>query len=212
MRKGLKTVLLLGTIFLTAMLVNAQDTKLPAPDKKGGSTMMEAFWQRKSDRTFSDKKLSEKELGNQLWAACGVNRPENGKRTNPTARNLQEVSVYAFLPDRVCRYEHKTHSLKTVAKGDHRNLLAKGQDFVLQAPVTLLVVVDMALYGKRDEVAVSMGAADAGIVSQNINLCCAAFGLSTVTRGTMDREAITKLLGLTADQMPILNNPVGHSK
>lgn len=212
MCKELKTLLLLGTIFLTTVSANAQETKLPAPDKKGGSSVMEALWQRKTERTFSDKKLSEKELANLLWAACGVNRPENEKRTNPTARNLQEVTVYAFLPDRVCLYEHKTHTLKTIAKGDHRNLLAMGQNFVLQAPVTLLMVVDMALYTKRDEVAVTMGAADAGIVSQNINLYCAAFGLNTVTRATMDRTAIAKLLGLTPDQIPILNNPVGHSK
>jgi hypothetical protein len=33
MRKALKTVLLLS-IFLMAMVVNAQDIKLPAPDKK----------------------------------------------------------------------------------------------------------------------------------------------------------------------------------
>ena len=132
MCKELKTLLLLGTIFLTTVSVNAQDTKLPAPDKKGGSSVMEALWQRKTERTFSDKKLSEKELANLLWAACGVNRPENEKRTNPnpTARNLQEVTVYAFLPDRVCLYEHKTHTLKTIAKGDHRNLLAMGQNFV----------------------------------------------------------------------------------
>ena len=174
--------------------------------------MMEALWQRKTDRTFSDKKLSEKELANLLWAACGINRPENGKRTNPTARNLQEISLYVFFPEHVCLYDHKTHSLKTVATGDHRKLLATGQDFVLQAPVTLLTVVDMSKYTKRDEVALTMAAADAGIVSQNINLFCAAFGLNTVTRGSMDREAISKLLGLTADQMPVLNNPVGHSK
>ena len=207
-----QTMLLIASMLCTAVAANAQDTKLPAPDKKGGSSMMEALWQRKTDRTFSDKKLSEKELANLLWATCGINRPENGKRTNPTARNLQEICLYVFFPERVCLYDHKTHSLKTVATGDHRKLLATGQDFVLKAPVTLLTVVDMSKYTKRDEVALTMAAADAGIVSQNINLFCAAFGLNTVTRGSMDREAISKLLGLTADQMPVLNNPVGHSK
>ena len=174
--------------------------------------MMETLWNRKSERTFTNKQLSDQDLSNLLWAACGINRTENGKRTNPTARNKQEVSVYAFFADRVCLYDYKTHALKTVAKGDYRKLLAKGQDFVLKAPVTLLLVVNLNMYDKIEDSSFLMGAADAGIVSQNINLFCAAYGLSTVTRATMDNDAIEQLLGLVDNQFPLLNNPVGYSK
>ena len=52
--------------------------------------------------------------------------------------------------------------------------------------------------------------ADAGIVSENINVFCAAAGLATVTRGTMDSEALVRLFGLDASFMPILNNAVGY--
>lgn len=197
---------------LTSLSGKAQEIKLPVPDKTGGISVMEAFWQRKTDRKFSNKVLSEKELSNLLWAACGVNRADSGKRTNPTANNAQEISVYVFLSDCVCMYDHSTHSLKTVVDGDHRNILAMGQDFVLQVPVTLVIVVDMEKFGDRYEMMQPMGAADAGIVSQNINLFCAAYGLCTVTRGTMNREAVSKLLGLTEKQIPMLNNPVGHGK
>lgn len=210
--KKLKVLLLLTAIISTTLVSSAQDKKLPAPDKKGGSSLMEALWNRKSERTFANKQLSDQDLSNLLWAACGINRAENGKRTNPTARNKQEVSVYAFFADRVCLYDHKTHSLKTVAKGDHRKLIAKGQDFVLTAPVTLLLVVNLNMYDKIEDIAFLTGDADAGIVSQNINLFCAAYGLSTVTRATMDHEAIQKLLGLVDNQYPALNNPVGYSK
>ena len=45
-----------------------------------------------------------------------------------------------------------------------------------------------------------------------INLFCAANGLATVPRATMDGEGIRQLLGLDARQIPLLNNPVGYPR
>ena len=53
---------------------------------------------------------------------------------------------------------------------------------------------------------------DAGYVSGNIGLYCAAAQLATVPRASMDKEALTKALHLTETQIPILNNPVGYIK
>jgi len=50
---------------------------------------------------------------------------------------------------------------------------------------------------------------DAGIVSQNISLFCSGTGLITRVRASMDVEALTKALKLTASQIPMLNHPVG---
>ena len=63
-----------------------------------------------------------------------------------------------------------------------------------------------------DEQVKLMGAMDAGIVSQNVNLFCAGVGLSTVPRASMDQEALRKLLKLSDTQVPMMNNPVGYSK
>ena len=52
--------------------------------------------------------------------------------------------------------------------------------------------------------------ADAGIASENINVFCAAAGLATVTRGTMDSEALSRLFGLDTSFKPMLNNAVGY--
>ena len=57
-----------------------------------------------------------------------------------------------------------------------------------------------------------MTAVDVGICTQNICLACAAFGLATVPRASMDREGIRKLLKLSENQQPIMNNPVGYAK
>ena len=189
--------------------VNADKVELLAPDATGGSSVMEAFWQRRSDRAYSDEDLTLKELSNLLWAATGVNR-EDGRRTNPTAINMQEVSIYAFLPQAVYYYNHKDHTLEKKAEGDYRSLVGGRQEFVMGAPLSLVIVEDLTnIAGRDDDRMKTFAACDVGIVSQNINIFCAAYGLATVTRASMDQAAICTLLNLPEHQIPLLNNPVG---
>ena len=80
--------------FALVALAQAADIKLPEPQKTGGMPLMEALNARQTQRTFSAKPLNEQQLANLLWAAFGINR-DNGKRTAPSARNTQEISIYA---------------------------------------------------------------------------------------------------------------------
>jgi hypothetical protein len=41
--------------------------------------------------------LNLKDISDLLWAANGINRPESGKRTAPSARNAQDIDVYAVM-------------------------------------------------------------------------------------------------------------------
>lgn len=191
-------------------IAGAQTTQLPPPELKGGTPMMETLAKRHSERAFSDRTIDMQTLGNMLWAAVGVNRKDEGKRTNPTAMNRQEISVYVFTATEVSLYNAETHSLDRVAEGDHRKLVASRQDFVMQAPVSIVFVGDYAKMGIPGEKSKMMVAVDAGIACQNLNLFCASAGLATVPRATMDGEAIRQLLGLSEMQEPIMNNPVGY--
>lgn len=186
-----------------------QEYQLPAPCNLNNINIMDAFKRRKSDRKFSSDSISIQHLANILWCAVGVNRPEHGMLVNPTTVNLKEVSVYVFLSDGVMLYNAQAHSLKVVSNEDHRHLVASGQAFAQTAPVSLVLVVDFSLMGENKNTWRDYGCADAGIVSQNINLYCAAENLATVTRGTMDHKAISKLLNLKDGQEPVLNNPIG---
>ncbi len=56
------------------------------------------------------------------------------------------------------------------------------------------------------------GAIDAGIVSQNISLFCAATGIKTRPRASMDKGKIAELLALSETQYVFLNHPVGYSE
>ena len=58
----------------------------------------------------------------------------------------------------------------------------------------------------------SMAMVDVGIACQNLNLACTSEGIATVPRATMDVKGISELLGLTAMQLPVMNNPIGYAK
>ena len=89
--------------------------------------------------------------------------------------------------------------------------VAAGQDFAATAPACLILVADLSKLGDASaERTRLMGAADVGIVSQNISLFCAAAGLSTVPRATMDSATLREALGLSEAQLPVLNHPVGY--
>ncbi|OAV71085.1 FMN reductase [NAD(P)H] [Bacteroidales bacterium Barb6] len=186
--------------------------KLNTPDKTRGDAFMQVLANRKSDRTFSEKPLSQQDLSDLLWAANGVNRP-NGMRTAPSAINAQEVDVYVILKEGAYLYDATAHALNPVATGDYRVAVAGGQDFAAVAPVSLVLVADLSRFGgKIGEQSQLMGAVDAGIVCQNINIACAGLGLVTVPRATMDQAVLKSVLKLKDTQLLLMNNPVGYSK
>lgn len=192
--------------------INAQTKKLPAPDMQRKTlSVMETYSQRHSSREYSKRMLSEQDLSDLLWAATGKNR-EDGHLTAPTAMNRQEVVLYVFTERGVSLYNPQNHTLTEVAKGDHRDIVADRQPAVKTAPVMLLMVGDMDKFQSHSEQAMLMVSVDVGIVCQNINIFCSAAGLSTVPRATMNHKAISELLGLTENQIPIINNPVGYPK
>ncbi|GAG37474.1 unnamed protein product, partial [marine sediment metagenome] len=64
-----------------------QAVTLLKPTTQGGMPLMQALNARQSSRKFSDRKLPDQVLSDLLWAAWGVNRPDSGKRTAPSAMN-----------------------------------------------------------------------------------------------------------------------------
>ncbi|MBP7870251.1 MAG: nitroreductase family protein [Candidatus Saccharicenans sp.] len=119
------TVFLLVSLLLTPLFLSAQNPKtikLNEPNKKRGLPVMEALAVRASASQWSTQDLSAQDLSDLLWAANGINRPDNGKKTAPSAMNAQDVDIYVFLKDGAYLYEAKTHSLIEVVSGDQRSL------------------------------------------------------------------------------------------
>jgi SagB-type dehydrogenase family enzyme len=205
------TMVLFIISFVTASwAAESLSIKLPPPNLESGKSLMQSLQARKSSRNFSVKKLPMDVLSNLLWAASGVNRPESGKRTAPSASNRQEIDVYVAMADGLYVYSAKEHLLEPVLKEDIRELTGK-QPFVKDAPLNLIYVADFSkMGGNNAEERKLYSAADAAFIAQNVYLYCASEGLATVVRGFVDREDLAKAMQLPDNQKIILSQTVGY--
>lgn len=183
---------------------------LPAPRLPRGVSLAEALERRASAREFADRALDLPTLAGLLWSACGVNRPQNGHRTAPSARNWQEIDVYVVTAEGIHVYDAARQALRPIDPGDHR--AATGlQDYVARAPVNLVLVADYARMADASNESRNLYAAmDAAFVAQNVYLYCAAAGLACVVRGLVDREALARVLRLAPAQRVIAAQSVGY--
>ena len=186
------------------------DIALPAPRMEGGKPILQALKDRQSSRAFKVEKLPDQVLADLLWAAAGVNRADSGKRTAPSARNWQEIEIYAVMEAGAYLYDAKANSLKAVVKGDIRKLTGT-QDFVATAPLTLVYVADTTkMTGSSPEDHDLYIGVDTGFVSENVYLFCASEGLATVVRGSVDRKAVAEALQLPGHKRVTFAQTVGY--
>ncbi len=205
-----RTLSIFAAAFIAGSLF-AQSIDLPAPQKTGGLPLMDALAKRFTARAFDPKELSPQQLSSLLWAAFGINRPD-GKRTAPSARNFQETDIYVLLKSGAYVYAAKSNKLDLVVAEDIR-ALGGTQDFVKDAPVTLVFVADLAKMGKgSNEDKMNTAHIDVGYISQNVYLFCTSEGLVTGARMSVDRAALGTKLKLRPDQMIILAQSAGYPK
>jgi len=186
--------------------------QLPAPQTEGGKPLMQALKLRATSRAFAPDPLPSQVLSNLLWAAWGINRPDSGKRTAPSARNWQETDVYVVMTAGAYLYDAATNVLKPVAPGDLRALTGS-QEFVKDAPVTLVFVADPArMKGAQADMQQAYAWGDAAFISQNVYLFCASEGLATGVRALVDRAALGHALRLGESQIIAFAQSIGLPK
>jgi SagB-type dehydrogenase family enzyme len=200
-------------MFGFSIQVISQDIVLPAPDRTGGKPLMQALNERQSTRTFTEVKISEQQLSELLWAAWGINRPADKKRTAPSARNMQEVDVYVSMQSGLYLYSAETHTLKQIHNRDIRSLCGT-QDFVATAPLNLIYVADMGKLGKNEgdeitETDLLWSYANTGFIAQNVYLYCASANLGCVVRGMIPKGKLAPEMGLRTNQVIILGHTIG---
>ena len=123
--------------------------------------------------------------------------------------DIETFSSEDLVKSGVYRYDAKENVLVKVCDADLRKAVAGAQSFAATAPVSLLIAADLRdpIYAGARSV---LSSYDAGIVSGNIYLYCAAHNLATVCRASMDRDKLKKGLGLSDNMTLHLNHPVGH--
>ena len=208
---GLIFVVLLASL-CTAYAEELKPIQLLPPQLDKGKLLMQALKDRKTSREFSPDRPSIEVLSNLLWAAWGVNRPDSGKHTAPSAQNKQEIDVYVSTAEGVYLYDPKENLLKPIVSGDTRGYTGL-QDFVKDAPVNLIYVADLSKMSERPEVDKMMWAgADTGFISENVYLFCASEGLATVVRANVDRPKLAEVMKLGPNQKITFAQTVGYPK
>ena len=211
---GFILVSLIVILPMTQNTASAEEQKpiqLSMP-QTAGNPLMQLLAKRSSSREFSSELLPLNILSNMLWAASGINRPDSGKRTAPTASNRQEMDIYVATASGLYFYDAKSSLLKPILAQDIRGLTGT-QAFVKEAAVNLIYVADYSrMSSSSDEVKTMYAGAATGFISQNVYLYCASEGLATVVRAMIDRPALAKVMGLRTDQKIILSQSVGYPK
>jgi SagB-type dehydrogenase family enzyme len=196
--------------------------QLPKPREKGGISVEEAIFGRKSTRRYKDAPLTMEEVSQLLWAAGGktVDGITGATRAYASAGGLHPLEIYLVagnvqgLASGVYRYDWKDHTLSTVKEGDVRKALsaaAYGQGMAEQAPASIVLTAvyprTTSKYGERGESRyVPM---DAGGAGQNVHLQAESLGLGTVMMGAFQDDAVRKALGI-GDETPLYIMPVGR--
>jgi SagB-type dehydrogenase family enzyme len=192
--------------------------ELPAPQKNLEFPLMQALAHRRTKRKWTAEPLSEQELSNLLWAACGITQVETkrskSKRTAPSASNAQEIKIYVALPAGLFLYDEKNHWLEHILSQDIRAHIGT-QKMMHSAPVGLIYVSDftkMKVYLAKDEARKwIVSGTDTGFISQNVYLYCTAAKLSTAVLGLVNRDKLHELMGLPEHEKVIYTQVVGKS-
>lgn len=215
-----KLVLITISFIMISLLVSISLTfaqelkpiKLLPPQMDSGKPFMQVLKERETSREFRSDELPLQVLSNLLWAAWGINRPESGKRTAPSAVNWQEIEVYVSTADGLYLYNAQEHILNQVLAQDIRAKTGT-QDFIKNAPVNLIFVADYSkMASPSDEDKRFLSGADAGFISQNVYLFCASEGLATVVRGLIDRTSLREVMKLSPNKKIVLAQTVGYPK
>jgi SagB-type dehydrogenase family enzyme len=216
------TMMMLFTLPGTAA---ESDIKLPSPVFSGKLSFESAVVRKKSVRDLSPSPLTTAQISQILWAANG-NLPADavtGATTKviTSAGGLYPLEIFLVcgqntvgqVPAGVYQYNPQSNSLRVIATGDNRNLLAHAayrQLFLAQAPALVVIGAifqrTMIKYGERGKQYVYM---DAGAANQNIFLQAESLGLHCATVGAFVDAQVAGALKLPAGVTPLMILAVG---
>lgn len=191
---------------------------LPPPQKDLEFPLMKALQLRRTRRKRDNSSLSDQELSNLLWAACGITMEETSrnksKRTVPSARNSQTITVYVALCSGLFRYEEKTHNLIPILSLDIREHIS-AQKMMKSAPVGLIYVSDYSklkgYVGTDDNRKLFVSGTEIGFISQNVYLYCASANLNTAVIGLVNRDKLHDIMNLKDYEKVLYTQAVGRN-
>lgn len=187
------------------------------PEINEGITVKQSLARRHSTREFSSKPLSLKNLSEVLWACYGVNRPDTGQRTSPSACAVYPLRLFALMEDGIYAYDPLKHCLNQVVEGDFRDQIAS-QDFAKTAPLNILVYSDYSAFESAPDFLreaikgkeLWMSCLDTGASLENAYLYCTCAGLNVIERMMVDYKIFAQKCNLPPSYRYIASLTVGY--
>lgn len=186
--------------------------KLDSPDLDSSVRLMDAINKRGSTRSFSEKKLSKKDLSNLFWVAAGENRDGDG-RTVPL---LGDISIYVAVESGVYLYDHEEHQLEKIINEDIREKISS-QSPVSEAPAVFIFAIDDSSFpcfmkkAMKDAHGMDFYYGNQVAYStQNIYLYACGNNMNSVVIGGFNRELVDSILGFDEDKNSYLIQLVGY--
>ena len=199
------------------------ELSLPDPPKLKMS-VSDSIRARRSIRSFTRDSITMDELSALVFYSAGVTGDKDGKplRAAPSAgaRHPTELLVVPFrvegLEPGIYRYDWLKHKLWVQAYGDASKSLEIAcleQEFVGDCACVIVFTSKLQRtldrYGQRGYRYAVM---DSAAAAENLSLAAVALGYGTVWVGAFDDDAISEVLSLPDDELPMLLLPVGRPK
>ncbi len=195
--------------------------KLPSVRHQGPMSLEAALWARRSTRGFSRDSIPLADLGQLLWAADGVNRP-NSHRTAPSAMATYPLELYVVvsrvrdLAPGVYHYQPAGHAVERLATGDRLpELVGNAARSAWIADAAAVVVFAGAFdraEGRMRERTERYIAIEAGAAAQNLYLQAAALGLGTTFVASAQDSAVARIARLGSGEQPMGIMPLGRPR
>jgi len=189
---------------------------LPAPKTSGNMSLEEALLKRRSVRVFSDRVPTSEQVGQLLWAAQGINRPDEKRRTNPSAFGLYPLQIHVVLPGGIYHYLPEQHELILVKKHEknkNETLLDAGYNegplheatcvFFITTKPEEMVQKCKSIENCGEEEAWRYIYLEGGHVAQSILLEAVALGMGGVPIGAPISEHAMQVLGIPTTQKAV---------
>ncbi len=192
--------------------------ELPPCPPDAAMPVREAIAGRRSVRSYVDRAMPLEVLAGIVWAGQGVTSTDN-LRAAPSAGALYPLSIHVVagrvdgLPAGVWRYSPERHALELRGAGDRRAELAHAalrQHWLDNCAAVLILVAccerTVHKYGRRGERYVDQ---EVGFAAGNAWLMARALGLDAAVVGAFVDADVGALIGLAADEVPLLLLAVG---
>ena len=209
-------VVLLTLVFGRISQIHAQDTPsrtfLTPSQKIAEFPIFEALREYQMRNVFSQVVLSRPMMEQVAMAAFHSVHPANAAR-NDGALDEPAIDLYVVTKDALYVYDKADQGLRHVGD-DRAGTVLQKYLARREALAGLIYVIDSRASGGRQSAgdAALVACAQAGMLSQNVNLYCLSEGLRSMVKEKVDGRALARAMELRDDQEIALVQFVGYPR